>query len=449
MQSTPGSNGPLTDGLSARLRAYAPVPGRTRTWRGDPPRVLHLLSQQPGKTGSGVALLALVRETARRGWRQRAVIGLPADEPVPDIPPLAPADVVAVRFDRPPVPFPVPGMSDIMPYPSTSFSDLTPEMLDGYLRAFDRALGAAVEGFRPDLIQCHHLWLLAALARVRFPGTPLFVYSHGTELRQLQTAPRLAPFVLPASSDADRVLALHPAHRDRLVDAYGFPAERIRVVGAGFREELFKPGPAVVPTPDRQELVVAYAGKISAPKGVPWLIEAMQRVRAPDGRRVKLLLAGSAGRGEDVVRRAAAAMDNVVFLGALPQAELAAVLQSADVFVLPSFFEGLPLVVVEALACGCRVVMTDLPGTDGWMPEGWCKARWVERVPLPRLIGADVPLPEDLPAFVDRLAAAISRQLAEHLHCRRPEGLEARLAPLSWSGVFARVAAAYDELKAP
>jgi glycosyltransferase involved in cell wall biosynthesis len=425
------------------------VPGRTRIWRGDPPRVLHLLSQQPGKTGSGVALLALVRETARRGWRQRAVIGLPANEPLPDIPPLATADVVAARFDRPPVPFPIPGMSDIMPYPSTRFSDLTPGMLDGYLRAFDRALGAAVEGFRPDLIQCHHLWLLAALARVRFPATPLFVYSHGTELRQLQTAPRLAPFVLPACSDADRMLALHPEHRDRLVEAYGIPAERIRVVGAGFREELFKPGPALVPKPDRQELVVAYAGKISAPKGVPWLIEAMRRVRAPDGRRVKLLLAGSAGRGEDVVRRAAAGMDNVVFLGALPQAELAAVLQSADVFALPSFFEGLPLVVVEALACGCRVVMTDLPGTDGWMPEGWCEARRIERVPLPRLIGADVPLPEDLPEFVDRLAAAISRQLTECLHCPHPEGFEARLAPLSWSGVFARVAAAYDELKAP
>ncbi|MCK7512374.1 MAG: glycosyltransferase [Desulfobacterales bacterium] len=68
-----------------------------------------------------------------------------------------------------------------------------------------------------------------------------------------------------------------------------------------------------------------------------------------------------------------------------------AVLQAADVFVLPSFFEGLPLVVVESLACGCRVVMTDLPGVDAWMPAGLCAEGLVERVPLPRLVGADTP----------------------------------------------------------
>ncbi|MCK7512376.1 MAG: hypothetical protein MZV70_55620 [Desulfobacterales bacterium] len=45
-----------------------------------------------------------------------------------------PAEVFAVRFDRPPVPFPVAGMSDIMPYPSTRFSTFTPEMTAGYLR---------------------------------------------------------------------------------------------------------------------------------------------------------------------------------------------------------------------------------------------------------------------------------------------------------------------------
>jgi starch synthase len=411
--------------------------------------VLHLLSQQPAKTGSGVALLAMVRHAAQAGHVQRAVIGLPAEEPLPDIPPLAPADITPVRFDRPLVPFALPGMSDIMPYVSTRFSSFTPDMLDGYLQGFAAALTAATRGFQPDLIQSNHLWLLTALARVCFPETPICAYSHGTELRQLETAAHLAPLVVPACSDVDRVFALHADNRDRIMSAYRIPAARIRVVGAGFREEVFRPGAACAGTSDREELTIVYAGKISAPKGVPWLIEAMRRVKAPGGRRVNLLLAGSAGDGGDeTIRRQAGDLDNVVFLGALPQEKLAAVLQTADVFALPSFFEGLPLVVIESLACGCRVVMTDLPGVDSWMPEGVCAEGLVERVPLPRLTGPDTPVAEDLPAFVEQLADALNRQIARSLECDRAKDPDCRLEPLSWAGVFKRVASSWRDLAA-
>ncbi len=434
--------------IAQRLREFRPRDTqRLRIAGQDPLKVLHLLSQQPGKTGSGIALLAMVRLGAETGWRQRAVIGLPAEEPLPEIPPLNPADIFPVRFDRPPVGFPVAGMSDSMPYPSTRFSSFTPDRLEAYLQAFADALAAATAGFRPDLIQSNHLWLLTALARVLFPQTPLCVYSHGTELRQLQQAPQLAPFVLPACSDVDRAFALHAENRDRIVEAYGIPATRVRIVGAGFREDLFRPDPECRPAWDRRELTVVYAGKISAPKGVPWLIEAFRRLKPPAGKRVQLLLAGSSGDpASEGIRRRAAGLDNVIFLGALPQEKLAAVLQNADVFVLPSFFEGLPLVVVESLACGCRVVMSDLPGTDAWMPAGLCTEGMVERVPLPRLTGPDTPAAADLPGFVERLAEALNRQLARSLECRRVVDADERLKPLTWSGVFSAVQAAYRDL---
>lgn len=161
--------------FSRRLLLFTPEKRLRRRIGQDPLKVLHLLSQQPAKTGSGVALLAMVDLAARAGCRQRAVIGLPAEEPLPEVPPLDPGQVVAVRFDRPPVPFPVPGMSDVMPYVSSRFSTFTPEMLEGYLTAFASALATAVEGFEPDIIQSNHIWLLTALARVLFPQTPLCV----------------------------------------------------------------------------------------------------------------------------------------------------------------------------------------------------------------------------------------------------------------------------------
>jgi glycosyltransferase involved in cell wall biosynthesis len=447
VEPAPSANGPgVNESLAQWMRVFKPQRTRRRL-DGKPRNILHLLSQQPAKTGSGVALLALVRHGANAGWRQRAVIGLPVAEPLPVIPPMEPFEIFAVTFGRPPVPFPIPGMSDIMPYPSTRFSTLTADMLTGYLEAFAATLVRATAGFQPDLIQSNHLWLLTALARVLFPQTPLCVYSHGTELRQLENASHLAPFVIPACSDVDRVFALHADNQDKIMQAYGIPPERIRLVGAGFREDVFLPDPACRPPSDREELRIVYAGKISAPKGVPWLIEAFRRIKPPAGKRAKLFLAGSSGDASaEEIHRMATGLEGIAFLGALPQEKLAEVLKNADVFVLPSFFEGLPLVVVESLACGCRVVMTDLPGIDSWMPDGLGAEGLVDRVPLPRLTGPDTPQAEDLPEFVERLAGALNRQLARSLECGRAAEPDERLMRLSWSGVFEKIQAAYCEL---
>lgn len=77
----------------------------------------------------------------------------------------------------------------------------------------------------------------------------------------------------------------------------------------------------------------------------------------------------------------------VKFLGRLDQPQLAERMNQADVFVLPSFYEGLPLVVIEALACGLQVVCTDLPGVRPWLEEniGTCPVKFVS---LPAIVNA-------------------------------------------------------------
>ena len=73
-------------------------------------------------------------------------------------------------------------------------------------------------------------------------------------------------------------------------------------------------------------------------------------------------------------------------------------MRAAHVFVLPSFYEGLPLVLVEALACGCRLVCTDLPGVrSGLLPH---LEPVLDRVPMPALAGID-------PGLVGRLESEL------------------------------------------
>jgi hypothetical protein len=86
-------------------------------------RVLHVLSQRPSLTGSGITLDALVRHADRAKWDQRVVVGVPATDPHPDVGGLSSSRIHPLIFGRQPIGFDLPGMSDVMPYPSSRFSN--------------------------------------------------------------------------------------------------------------------------------------------------------------------------------------------------------------------------------------------------------------------------------------------------------------------------------------
>ena len=128
-------------------------------------RVLHVLAQRPGLTGSGVTLDALVRHAGDAGWEQAAIVGVPTDGLAPQVGELPASRIRALPFDTDQLPFPVPGMSDVMPYRSTRYSEMTPDQLDAYRGAWREHLAKAIEVFRPDVIHSHHVWLVTGLLR--------------------------------------------------------------------------------------------------------------------------------------------------------------------------------------------------------------------------------------------------------------------------------------------
>lgn len=401
-----------------------------------PPRVLHVLAQRPGFTGSGVTLDALVRHAAGTGWEQRALVGVPAGEPAPAVGGLAAERVSAVTFGPGgQLPFPVPGMSDVMPYPSRRFSSLSGDELAAYRGAWLRGLARAGDGFRPDVVHSHHAWILTSLVPDALPGVPVVGHCHATGLRQRRLCPHLADEVARGCRRCSAWLAMHDEQADELVRVLEIPATRVRVVASGFREEVFHDRPRRETRPPR----IVYAGKLADAKGLPWLLEALDRLRTR--RAVELHVAGAGdGPEAEAIRRRMEQLDPAVrYHGMLEPARLADLLRTARVFVLPSFYEGLPLVLVEALACGCRLVATDLPGIRHWIAPR--VGRLLTTVDPPRLRSVDRPDPSDLARFVADLEGALAQALDADDGPLDPRAL----AAFTWSAVARRVEDAWRD----
>ena len=122
----------------------------------------------------------------------------------------------------------------------------------------------------------------------------------------------------------------------------------------------------------------------------------------------------------------------VVFAGCVTQSRLAELYNDCDIFVLPSMYEGLPLTVIESLACGDRVVMTKLEGIAEWLADMVPDAD-IRYVLPPGMKGTDEPLEEELPAFESRLAEALREAIEEK------DTKECDVSRISWQKIAREV----------
>lgn len=406
-------------------------------------KILYLLSQRPDSTGSGIYTRALIDQATRAGHRCALVAAYSEKTPL-DVSTINAESIHLVTFDQAPLSFPVPGMSDVMPYPSCRFKDLSPDQLQDYEQTFTRVIRSAVEAFAPDIIHSNHLWIMSALARRCFPDIPMVVSCHGTALRQFRNCPHLRETLTHDIPKMDGIFALSQNQKNEIVKLYGAAESMIHVVPNGFDPDFFYPAskPSVPP------VFLLYAGKLSESKGVPLLLECMDHERLRH-LPIHLHLAGSSGPGPhgDRIRDMAKRLSGKVTLcGALSPHDLSQRMRQAHLFVLPSFFEGLPLVIIEALASGCRIVTTDLPGTRELLSR--IPGVWGQTIALPALETTDRPFAEDLPLIRDRLAEALENQILTHIENKVPPS--DIFGPLkknySWKNIFTVIETIYHDL---
>ncbi len=198
--------------------------------------------------------------------------------------------------------------------------------------------------------------LLALVARAR--GARVVVHAHGGNLQSWldSSSKRLATRV--ALSAAHGIVAVSRSVHEALADVVG--PERVCLVDNGIDVERFRPNRR-----GHQPPRVLYVGLLTPRKGVVDLLRASELLRSRRVPHELVLVGGTPDEGPDAEAEVrAVAGDGVVFQGARPHEQMPQVYWEADVFCLASWWEAMPLSVLEAMASGIPVVATrvgDIP----------------------------------------------------------------------------------------
>jgi alpha-maltose-1-phosphate synthase len=316
----------------------------------------------------------------------------------------------------------------------------------------DVEIAAALSG--ADLVHSHTWYantagLLASLVH----GAPHVVTAHSLEPRrpwkadQLGGGYRLSSWVeRTAYLAADAVIAVSHGMRTDVLDAYpDLDPAKVLVVGNGVDAEAYRPieDPDVVRglgvDPDRPYAL--FVGRITRQKGVMHLLRAAEQLPEDVG---LVLCAGApdtpAERQQvaDAVVELQTRRSGVVWIEEmLPREKLVPLITGATVFVVPSVYEPLGIVNLEAAACGTAVVASDVGGIPEVVDDG--------RTGL--LVHYD---PDDVAAFESGLAARMAELLADPQRAAAmgAAGRERVLAEFGWPAIAQQTVEVYSAVLA-
>lgn len=164
---------------------------------------------------------------------------------------------------------------------------------------------------------------------------------------------------------AKKIITVSNHSKKDIIKYLQIPEEKIEVIYLGFDHQIFKPS--------LQKNIfnfpyLLFVGSEQPRKNFPLLLKAFKKIREEgEFKNLKLIKVSKAGgkevdfRGETLkLIRELNLNQEVIFTEFVPIEDLVIYYSNAQCFILPSFYEGFGLTVLEAMACGCPVIISDL-----------------------------------------------------------------------------------------
>jgi glycosyltransferase involved in cell wall biosynthesis len=258
-------------------------------------------------------------------------------------------------------------------------SILTGPLFLADLRRILVALTATMQELAIDIVHAHltQSTLLGILATRRVGSPRLCATVHNVILHNQRGcwSPRqwlMRAGIRAVFSRADRIIAVSEQVADATLLHIRLPRERVITIPNGIDSERFR----MQGNRDelRQQLdvpidkpVVVSIGRLTQQKGYPYLLAALALI-SPEERPLTLIAGDGPDRHELEVQAQALGLSHTHFLG--NRQDIPALLAAADIFVLPSLWEGLPLVLLEAMSSGLPAVVTAVGGNQEVVEHG-------------------------------------------------------------------------------
>ena len=388
-------------------------------------RILHVLAQLPAKTGSGVYFTNVIEGLEKYKHEQVALYGTAPEYNFNIL-----DTVYEVEFEGKDLDFPIVGMSDIMPYNNTLYRDMTEEMINDWQNAFREKLIKAKEEFNPDVIITHHLWMLSSIVCEIFNDRKVLGVCHNTDIRQAEKNPVMKEKYVLNLDKLDKVLALSSGQIDEIAKVFNYPKENIINIGAGYNEKVFFP---LKEYPKKDKVEIIYAGKFDESKGFFELIKAF-RILETKVDNVEIELIGNLKEQDrDRIESLVGDSKNINIYNAMDQVHLGEIMREKDIFILPSYFEGLGLIAVEALGSGLRVVATEIEGLIEFLGDKINNSDIIEYIAMPTIYDTDKAVEEEKPSFIERIVEALELMIERTRKQREiPKELMEEIERHSW-----------------
>lgn len=232
-------------------------------------------------------------------------------------------------------------------------------------RSCARALLRQLPDDAYDLVLAYWMYpdAFGALAWAQRHGVPIVSGSRGSDLLVPDWLTRWQ--TRRAVSGADHLLTVSRQLAEVACREYGAQPERTSVIPNGCDTSLFRPADraearaALGVAPDAR--LVVYVGRLVFDKGLQELVEAAAALARSESK-LWVVLIGEGPMRAELQALIAHQQAPVTLAGAAEPSQVARWMAASDLVTLPSYSEGNPNVILEALACGRAVVATRVPG---------------------------------------------------------------------------------------